>query len=48
VARLLDDQEFPHAVVGALALHAYGHSRATFDLEKAGMLNWYDKLVAGL
>ena len=33
VARLLDENAFPHAVVGALGLHAYGHSRATFDLD---------------
>jgi len=33
VARLLDEHAFPHAVVGALGLHAYGHSRATFDLD---------------
>jgi hypothetical protein len=33
VARLLDEGGHPCAVVGALALHAYGHSRATFDLD---------------
>jgi hypothetical protein len=33
VARLLDGHACPHAVVGALGLHAYGHSRATFDLD---------------
>jgi hypothetical protein len=33
VARLFEEREFPHAVVGALGLHAYGHSRATFDLD---------------
>ncbi len=33
VARLLDEHAFLHAVVGALGLHAYGHSRATFDLD---------------
>jgi hypothetical protein len=33
VARLLDEYAFPHAGVGALGLHAYGHSRATFDLD---------------
>lgn len=33
MARLLDEHPFPHAVVGALGLHAYGHSRATFDLD---------------
>jgi hypothetical protein len=33
VARLLDERGHPYAVVGALALHAYGHSRATFDLD---------------
>jgi hypothetical protein len=35
VARCLDEHAFPHAVVGALGLHAYGHSRATFDLDVA-------------
>lgn len=33
MARLLGQHAFPHAVVGALGLHAYGHSRATFDLD---------------
>lgn len=33
MARLLDERGHPYAVVGALALHAYGHSRATFDLD---------------
>lgn len=33
MARLLDERGHPRAVVGALALHAYGHSRATFDLD---------------
>jgi hypothetical protein len=33
VARLLDERGHPYAVIGALALHAYGHSRATFDLD---------------
>lgn len=33
MARLLDEGGHPCAVVGALALHAYGHSRATFDLD---------------
>jgi hypothetical protein len=33
VARLLDEHGHPYAVVGALALHAWGQSRATFDLD---------------
>lgn len=33
MAQLLDERGHPYAVVGALALHAYGHSRATFDLD---------------
>jgi hypothetical protein len=33
VAQLLDERGHPYAVIGALALHAYGHSRATFDLD---------------
>lgn len=33
VAGLLDQRGHPYAVVGALGLHAWGHSRATFDLD---------------
>jgi len=33
VASLLDEHGFPCAVVGGLGLHAYGHSRVTFDLD---------------
>jgi hypothetical protein len=33
LAGLLDERGHPYAVVGALALHAWGHSRATFDLD---------------
>ncbi len=33
VAPLLDEGGFPYALVGGLGLHAYGHSRATFDLD---------------
>jgi hypothetical protein len=33
LAGLLDQRGHPYAVVGALALHAWGHSRATFDLD---------------
>jgi len=33
LAVLLDERRHPYAVVGALALHAWGHSRATFDLD---------------
>jgi hypothetical protein len=33
LAQLLDERGHPYAVVGALALHAWGHSRATFDLD---------------
>jgi hypothetical protein len=33
LAGLLDQRGQPYAVVGALALHAWGHSRATFDLD---------------
>lgn len=33
VAGHLDEQHHPYALAGALALHAYGQSRATFDLD---------------
>lgn len=33
MAQRLEEGGFPHAVAGALALHAHGHSRATFDLD---------------
>ena len=33
MARRLEESGVPHAVAGALGLHAYGHSRATFDLD---------------
>jgi hypothetical protein len=33
IAGFLDERGYPHAIVGALGLHAYGHSRATFDLD---------------
>ncbi len=33
IASLLDEGGFPYALVGGLGLHAYGHSRATFDLD---------------
>lgn len=33
VASFLDERGFPCALAGALGLHAYGHSRATFDLD---------------
>jgi len=35
LAGVLDEGAYPYAVIGALALHAYGHSRATFDLDLA-------------
>ena len=33
LAQHLDERRHPYAVVGALGLHAWGHSRATFDLD---------------
>lgn len=33
VAQHLDERGHPFAVIGALGLHAWGHSRATFDLD---------------
>jgi hypothetical protein len=33
LAERLDEHGHPYALVGALALQAYGHSRATFDLD---------------
>ncbi len=38
MAQLLDERGHPYAVIGALALHAYGHSRATFDLDLVTVL----------
>ena len=48
MARLLDERAFPHAVVGALGLHAYGHSRATFDLDVVTVLAAQASLVKSL
>ena len=33
IAGRLDEGRHPYALAGALALHAYGQSRATFDLD---------------
>jgi len=33
IAGRLDERGQPYALAGALALHAYGQSRATFDLD---------------
>jgi len=33
LAERLDEHGHPYALAGALALHAYGQSRATFDLD---------------
>jgi len=35
IAEFLDGRGFSCAIVGALGLHAYGHDRATFDLDLA-------------
>lgn len=46
LARLLDERGHPCAVIGALALHAWGHSRATFDLDLATASAAQAELVA--
>ena len=46
VAPVLDEQGFPCAVVGGLGLHAYGHSRATFDLDLVTLSEAQAPLVA--
>jgi hypothetical protein len=52
LAPLLEEHDFPSAVIDGLGLHAYGHSRATLAVrayfEKADMLDWYERLVERL
>lgn len=48
VARRLDEDRYPYAVAGALGLHAYGHSRATFDLDLITVLAAQGVLVGFL
>ena len=51
LAGFLEERTFPHAVVGGLGLHAYGHSRATFDLDlvtvqaaRSAVVDWLESL----
>jgi hypothetical protein len=51
VAAFLEERTFPHAVVGGLGLHAYGHTRATFDLDlvtvqkaRSSVVDWLESL----
>jgi hypothetical protein len=48
VAPLLDDGGFPYALVGGLGLHAYGNSRATFDLDLVTRSEAQEPLVRAL
>jgi len=48
VASFLEQQGFPVAVVGALALHAHGITRATVDLDLVTAIEAQDALVAFL
>ncbi len=48
MAPFLEQNGFRLAVVGALGLHAYGHSRATFDLDLITRLDAQRPLVAFL
>lgn len=48
MAPLLEAGGFPYALVGGLGLHAYGHSRATFDLDLVTPSEAQEALVRGL
>jgi Nucleotidyl transferase AbiEii toxin, Type IV TA system len=48
VAPLLEEHGFPCAVVGGLSLHAFGRSRATFDLDLVTVAEAQGPLVAHL
>jgi ABC-type antimicrobial peptide transport system permease subunit len=48
VAPLLEAGGFPYALVGGLGLHAYGNSRATFDLDLVTASEAQEALVRGL
>jgi len=48
VAPLLDEGGFPYALVGGLGLHAYGNSRATFDLDLVTRSEAQEPLVEAL
>lgn len=45
VASFLEGRGFPLALIGGLALHAYGISRATFDLDLVTVREAQDSLV---
>jgi hypothetical protein len=46
VVPLLEGHGFPYAVVGGFGLHAYGHDRATFDLDLVTRSEAQEPLVA--
>jgi hypothetical protein len=46
VVPLLEGHGFPYAVVGGFGLHAYGHDRATFDLDLVTLSEAQTPLVA--
>ena len=46
LAQLLDERGHHYAVIGALALHAWGHSQATFDLDLVTVSPAQAELVA--
>jgi hypothetical protein len=46
LASFLEEHDFPFAVIGGLGLHAYGHSRATFDLDLVTVSEAQRPLVA--
>jgi len=48
VASFLEDRGFPLALIGGLALHAYGISRATFDLDLVTERGAQDPLISFL
>jgi hypothetical protein len=48
VAPLLEEGGLPYALVGGLGLHAYGNSRATFDLDLVTRSEAQDRLVRAL
>ncbi|HEX5041274.1 MAG TPA: nucleotidyl transferase AbiEii/AbiGii toxin family protein [Candidatus Polarisedimenticolaceae bacterium] len=45
IARFLEHERISFALVGALAVHAYGHSRATNDLDLLVVRDAQDRLV---
>jgi hypothetical protein len=48
VRRFLDGERIPFAIVGALALHTYGYSRSTNDVDLLVGVDAQDRLIAFL